>query len=232
MIDDVKKVLVVDIDTIKAFMEVGNPLYRPSVETIKPNLNLITREAAKYGVRVLSLSDKHYGDSDHAQAEKELSMNGGQFELHATMGTEEKIPETLLSNIVNIPTDLCIPDEELKLIISRVDQINMEKQAICAFHDDNSNPGGNPILTRIIDILKPTDVFVVGVFTEYCVRDNAIPFIVMGDMRVWIVRDAISAYEKEDGDHALCDMANLGARFITTLEFIRMLNNNFGTVNG
>ena len=239
---DTDKMMCVDIDTIKACMNRGGLLYKPEVESIKSNLASITQSVANYGIKILSLSDSHYGDKKHALAESELKINGGSFDLHAIVGTEEaeKIPETLLNEYISIPTDLIIGYDNLQKMIPNVKQIVVEKQAICAFYD-KSNIGGNPVLYQILDILEPQDIFVYGVYTEYCVLENTMPFLVMGK-NVWIIRDAIVPYNinsgmggvylnfPDDGDRALADMANMGARFITTEEFLRLLINNFGSL--
>jgi len=230
MIFDPDKMMALDVDTINAFMKEGGLLYKPEVETIKQNLSMITHAVANYGIKILSFVDKHYGDEEHALAETELKINGGQFDLHAVVGTEgaDKIPETILEkDVVFIPTDLDISNDSLKTMLSNVKQIVIEKQAICAFYDEN-NIGGNSVLYSVLDILDPQDVFVYGVYTEYCVKENAMPFLVMGQ-NVWIIRDAVVPYniDSGDGDRALVDMANMGARFITTDDFIRLLKNNF-----
>jgi len=220
---DTDKMMCVDIDTIKACMNRGGLLYKPEVESIKSNLASITQSVANYGIKI-------------------LKINGGSFDLHAIVGTEEaeKIPETLLNEYISIPTDLIIGYDNLQKMIPNVKQIVVEKQAICAFYD-KSNIGGNPVLYQILDILEPQDIFVYGVYTEYCVLENTMPFLVMGK-NVWIIRDAIVPYNinsgmggvylnfPDDGDRALADMANMGARFITTEDFLRLLINNFGSL--
>lgn len=223
------KMLVLDIDTINAFMKFGT-LYKPETEVIKPNLSIITRSSSKYDIKILSLCDKHFGDSDHAMSETELKINGGLFEIHAEDGTDEaeKIPETLLSNNVIIPTDLEIKESNLQQIVLNSKQIIVEKQSICGFHTPE-NPGGNPLLIRILDILKPEIVFVQGVYTEYCVKENVMPILAGGDVSVLIIIDAIMSYNPNDGNNALQDLANMGCRFISTNQYIQLLENNFGT---
>lgn len=227
---DINKVLFLDVDTLKAFMMFveGNLLYKPIVEVIKPNLSILTKEAKKHNIGILSVCDRHFGDEKHAFAEVELKVNGGPFDMHAENGTEgaEKIPETLLEkDVMFVPTDLKVNDAELEKMIHSVQQIIIEKQSICAFYD-NLNAGGNPVLTRILDMLpQDIDVFVYGVYTEYCIKENAIPFLLRQGSRVWIVKDAIAPYNinPDDGDNALVDLANVGARFTTTEYLCKML---------
>lgn len=229
------KTVILDIDTINAFMKEGGALYKPETEVIKPNLAMITQLAFRYGTQILSFCDKHYGDSEHGDAETELKVNGGPFELHAEINTEwaEKIPETLLDrDVVYIPTDLTIKNHTLKQMLSSVKQIIVEKQALNCFHDDDSNPGGNPVLYQILDVLNIQNIFVQGVYTEYCVKENVMPFLVMGT-KVWIIKDAIVPYNinPNEGNNALVDLANMGARFMNTDDFARRFT-NLRAVNG
>lgn len=222
------KILFLDVDTIKEFMVKGFKLYKPDVEIIKLNLAKLTHLALKHDISILSLCDKHYGDDTHAKAELELKRNGGPFELHAEVGTEaaKKIAETLLENdVVFIPTDMEITTEALTKLIHTTHQMIIEKQAISAHYCAVNNLGGNPIFNRILNALESDiDVFMYGVYTEYCIKENAIPFLLKG-IRVWIVKDAITPFNinPDDGDNALTDLANLGARFITTDDFIKAL---------
>ena len=222
------KMLFIDVDTIKEFMVRGFKLYKPVVEGIKINLYSLTHIALKHDISILSLCDKHYGDDAHSKAEVELIRNGGPFDLHAEIGSEaaEKISETLLENdVVFIPTDLKINVEKLNKMVHDAKQIIIEKQAISAQYHHTTNLGGNPVYNRILDMFESDiDVFVYGVYTEYCIKENAIPFLLKG-LRVWIVKDAIAPFNinPDDGDNALADLANMGVRFITTDDLIELL---------
>jgi len=234
---DPSKMMLWGIDTIKTFMESAGwrELYKPAVETIKPNLIKIFQETSKHGITILSPSDVHFGDKEHAEAETELDVNGGPFKIHAKAGTEdaEHIPGTILDNdVVFIPTDLHIREDILKHMLCGIKQIIIEKQAISA-HYSKDNLGGNPILDRILNIFDPQDNFACGVYTEYCVKNNMMPLL-MKKKNVWIIKDAIAAFNvnPDDGEDALIELANMGARFITTNEYINLLNNNFGPFNG
>lgn len=223
------KMVYVDVDTINAFMKKGGTLYKPETETIKNNLGIITKLAEKYEIKILSLQDRHYGDSQHAMAESELKINGGLFDLHADLESGEmyKIQETVLPlSCVTFPTDLQIQDTVLFDIVNENNQLIFEKQSISAFYS-NQNLGGNPILTRVLDKIQPTDVFMGGVYTEYCIQENALGFR-LRNCNVWIIRDAITSFYPVDGTQAIKDLSQMGCCFITTEAFRNLLRNNFG----
>lgn len=216
----------IDVDTIKAFFDSDSPLYKECTQKIVPNLKLITVALIRNNIRIIAPCDYHFGDKEHSLAEKELKINGGFFDLHAERGTigAEKISETSYVSSVRIPNDLryaeCIDN-----FISDAKQIIVEKQSIDVFHQEY-NPGGNVLMEHILDTLMIEDTFVYGVYTEYCIHE-AVFGLLNSKRNVWIITDAIAAFDDNDGAISLKDMAQMGARFITTAEFLNILKHNF-----
>jgi len=228
----------IDVDTIRAFFDSDNPLYKKSTQEIVPNLSLITEALIRNNIRIVAPCDHHFGDKEHNLAEKELKINGGFFDLHAEHGTigAQKISATKLYDIVFpllnrdvviIPNDANNTRlaEQLDEVIMDARQIIVQKQSIDVFYRDD-NPGGNVYFEHILDMLCIEDVFVYGVYAEYCIY-TAVLGLLNSKRNVWVITDAIVPYDRDDGVAALKCMEQMGARFITTAEFRNILKHNF-----
>ena len=224
-----------DVDTLNAFMTKGHILYKPETELIKPNLRLITSTLQKYNIKILCFNDKHFGDEAHKLQESELTVNDGPFEIHAKSGTKgaEKIPETLLSqDVVYVPNDSSygMSMDDFKHILFRAKQIIVEKQSYNVFYS-NDNLGGNVNVDKIINILELEDFFSYGVYTDYCIKAAALGLLER-KKNVWVIKDAIVPFNvnPDDGEKAIDEMSENGARFITTDAFVELLNSHFKSI--
>lgn len=233
---DIEKICGFDVDTLNDFMKSNGVLYKPETELIKPNLRLITSTLQRYGIKIICVNDRHYGDEKHRIQESELKVNGGPFDLHAEIGSigGEKIPETLLSDTGFIPNSLSDFTESIeyfKSMLFRSKQIIIEKQSYDSFYSKN-NPGGNVNIEKVIEILDLRDFFVYGVYTDYCIKAAALGLLAR-NKNVWVIKDAITSFNvnPDDGEKALMEMSqgpNGGVKFITTDSFVELLKSNFG----
>ncbi len=91
------KTIFFDVDTQNDFMNSGGRLYVPDAESIKPNLEQLTKFACENGIPIFGSVDKHFGTPEYKDREGELSKWGGPFPDHCMDGTEgqKKIIQTL-----------------------------------------------------------------------------------------------------------------------------------------
>jgi nicotinamidase/pyrazinamidase len=201
------------VDTQRDFMLPGGKLYVPGAEERIPNMKLLV-DAARGG-RVLLVSDACL----HAPDDPEFA----QFPPHCVRGTEgaEIVPELLAEHYIRIASSL---DARLPDDLFAWQQIVLEKQMLDVF----TNPHTAKLVERLAPLDSPAkgrdaEFFVFGVVTEYCVQLAAKGLLDRG-RRVALVTDAIEALNLAAGMSALDELDQLGARFVTTSEALRTLD--------
>ena len=197
-----------DVDTQADFMLPGGRLYVPGAEKLIPNLKLLTDQARKN--RVFLVSDACVHTPDDPEFER--------FPPHCVRGTTgaEIIPETVADRFLILPNrrEATVPSD-----LSPYQQVILEKQTLDVF----DNPHTETVIERLKQFTDADAEFVVfGVVTEYCVRCAAKGLLGRG-RRVALAQDAIKTLKAEDGESALAEMQAMGARMTTTREAIDSL---------
>lgn len=201
-----------DVDTQIDFMHADGRLYVPDAESIIPNLQRLTDYAHEHGIRIVASAD------DHVPGHRELSdAPDGRttFPPHCLRGTEgqKKIPETALRSPLVIEP---VPWERAALaaeVRAHEGDILIYKHWFDVFT--------NPHTEVVLDALKPRTVVLYGVATDVCNR-----YAVEGmlerhpEMRVFVVKDAMKAIDKDAAEHLLRAWAEEGVRVIETDELI------------
>jgi nicotinamidase/pyrazinamidase len=207
-----RNIIFWEVDTQRDFMLPGGKLYVPGAEERIPNMKRLV-DAARNG-HVLLVSDACV----HAPDDPEFA----QFPLHCVRGTDgaEIVPELLTERHIRIASTLAarLPDD-----LFAWQQIVLEKQMLDVF----TNPHTAKLVERLAPLDSPAkgrdaEFFVFGVVTEYCVRLAAKGLLDRG-RRVALVTDAIEALSPAAGMSALDELDQLGARFVTTSEALRIL---------
>jgi nicotinamidase/pyrazinamidase len=186
-----------EVDVQRDFVLPGGKLYVPGAEKLLPNIRRLT-DAARRG-RVFLVS---HGDF-HAPDDPEFKV----FPPHCVKGTPgaELVPEALTEKVVRVPNEA---DVQIPGGLSQYQQILLEKQTLDVFQSRHAN--------ELLQKLGNHAEFVVfGVVTEYCVRFAAKGLLERG-RRVVIVGDAIETLKKKDGEDALAELQQAGARLTTT----------------
>ena len=203
-----RRIIFWDVDTQVDFMLPGGKLYVPGAEKLIPNLKLLTDQARKD--RVFLVSDACV----HAPNDPEFQ----QFPPHCVRGTQgaEMIPETVADRFLILPNrrEATVPTD-----LSPYQQVILEKQTLDVF----DNPHTETVIERLKQFTDADAEFTVfGVVTEYCVRCATKGLLGRG-RRVALVQDAIKTLKAEDGEGALAEMQAMGARMITTRDAISLL---------
>lgn len=187
----------------------GGKLYVPGAEKLIANLKLLTDQARKDRVFLVSDACVHTQDDPEFQ----------RFPPHCVRGTEgaEIIPETVADRFLILPNrrEATVPPD-----LSPYQQVILEKQTLDVF----DNPHTDTVIERLQQFTDADAEFVVfGVVTEYCVRCAAKGLLGRG-RRVALVQDAIQTLKAEDGESALAEMQAMGAKMISTREAIDLLS--------
>ncbi len=208
-----REIIFWEVDTQRDFMLPGGKLYVLGAEKRIPNMQRLV-DAARAD-RVLLVSDVCV----HTPDDPEFA----QFPPHCIRGTEgaEIVPELLAERHVRIASsfEARLPEDPFAW-----QQIVLEKHMLDVF----TNPQTEKLLERLAppdSVGKGRDVefFVFGVVTEYCVRLAAKGLLDRGQS-VAVVTDAIEALDPAAGISTLDELDQLGARFVTTSEALRALD--------
>lgn len=194
-----------EVDTQADFMLPGGKLYVPGAERLLPNIRKLT-DAARRG-RVFLVSHGCY----HAKDDPEFQT----FPPHCIKGTAGSafVPEALTEKVVTVPNEAtaALPHD-----LMHCQQILLEKQTLDIFKSRHA--------AKLVQRFGDDVEFVVfGVVTEYCVRFAAKGLLERG-RRVSVVQDVIETLKAEDGERAVAELRDLGARFFTTDEALALLH--------
>ncbi|MGB7600806.1 MAG: isochorismatase family cysteine hydrolase [Candidatus Sulfotelmatobacter sp.] len=200
-----RSVVFWEVDPQADFMLPGGKLYVPGAERLLPNIRKLTNAAREDRVFLVSHGCYHVKNDPEFQT----------FPPHCIKGTpgSEFVPEALTDKVLTIPNDAraVLPHD-----LSPYQQVLLEKQTLDIFESRHAAK----FLQRFGDDIE----FVVfGVVTEYCVRFAAKGLLDRG-RRVSVVQDAIETLNKENGQKAVTELQNLGARFFSTSEALALLD--------
>jgi nicotinamidase/pyrazinamidase len=191
------KIIFWEVDTQADFMLPGGKLYVPGAEKLLPNIRRLTDAARQAHVFLVSHGCFHTPDDPEFKI----------FPPHCVQGTAgaEFVPEALTDRVVRVPNNV---HASLPADLSCCQQILLEKQTLDIFESRHADA-----LVRSLG--DRAEFMVFGVVTEYCVGFAA-KGLLHRKRRVAVVRDAIETLKPEDGDKAIGELQQLGARLITT----------------
>ena len=192
-----EKIILWEVDTQADFMLPAGKLYVPGAENLLPNIRRLTDAARQDRVFLVSHGCFHTPDDPEFKI----------FPPHCVQGTAgaEFVPEALTDKVVRVPND---QHSKLPSDLSPYQQILLEKQTLNIFESRHAD-------TLVHRLGNRAEFVVFGVVTEYCVGFAAKGLLQRG-RRVAVVRDAIETLKPEEGDKAIAELQQLGARVITT----------------
>ncbi len=196
-----------EVDVQADFMFPNGKLYVFGAEKIIPNVNRLLDVVRQGRVFLISEIDAHSVDDAEMQ----------QWPLHCLKGTPgaEIIPEARALNCLAIPNQagFVLPED-----IEKYQQVVLEKNTLDVF----DNPNTEPLLWRLQGMSPPAfgpdvEFIIFGIATDYCVRCTA-EGLLRRRRRIAIVKDAIEAIDRRNGQEILQELKSRGARLITTAE--------------
>jgi nicotinamidase/pyrazinamidase len=193
-----------EVDVQADFMLPGGKLYVPGAEKTLPNIRRLTDVARAGKVFLVSHGCFHTPDDPEFEI----------FPPHCVKGTAgaELVSEALTDKIARVAND---SEAQLPQDLSQYQQILLEKQTLDVFNSRHAD--------ALVERLGTQAEFIVfGVVTEYCVCFAARGLIERG-RRVAVVRDAIETLKPEDGEKAVAEFEQLGARLITTDQALKAI---------
>jgi nicotinamidase/pyrazinamidase len=195
-----------EVDVQADFMLPGGKLYVPGAEKLLPNIRRLT-DAARQG-RVFLVSHGCF----HTADDPEFKI----FPPHCVKGTPgaDLVPEALTQKVVRVPN---VAEAKLPEDLTQYQQILLEKQTLNVFESRHAD-------ALVKKLNSDSEILVFGVVTEYCVSFAAKGLLQRG-RSVALIRDAVETLKPEDGEKAIAEMRQLGARLTTTDEALRALGN-------
>jgi nicotinamidase/pyrazinamidase len=167
------RLVFVDIDTQRDFLDPAGVLYVPGSRDIRPNLERLTRFARSRGIPILATACAHTPDDPEFT----------RFPPHCLVGSDgrERIRETACEQSVVLDVDDRLSGEIPP-------HLTLQKREIDVF----SRPDADALIKRYD--LAGTTFVVYGVATDYCVR-SAVEGLLARGCRVAVVTDAVRAID-------------------------------------
>ncbi|GIW86735.1 MAG: nicotinamidase [Isosphaeraceae bacterium] len=189
------RLIFVDIDTQRDFLDPNGALSVPDAQAIRPNLARLIQLACQLHLPVIASACAHRLDDPDPEP----------FPPHCLVGTpgHDRIPET------NVPTTHILGPDHRDDLPASARHITLHKRTYDVF----SNPHASRLVTTWGG---PNARFVVfGVATDYCVRAAVLGLLDRGQ-QVWIVADAIRAVDPTAEPAILTDLVRRGATLTVT----------------
>jgi nicotinamidase/pyrazinamidase len=195
-----------EVDTQRDFMLPEGKLYVPGAEKLLPKIEKLT-DAARRG-RCLLVSHGCF----HSPDDPEFKL----FPPHCVKGTpgSEYVAQALTDKVVRVGNDAA----ELPKDLVEYKQILLEKQTLDIFESRHA-------ASLVERLPREAEFLVFGVVTEYCVRLAAKGLLERG-RRVTVVEDAIETLNPDEGQRAIMELRELGAKFTTTEKALQRLEQN------
>ncbi|MGE5323873.1 MAG: nicotinate phosphoribosyltransferase [Actinomycetota bacterium] len=196
-----------EVDVQRDFMFPEGRLYVPGAEKIIANVNQLVDACRQGEVFLISETDAHSPSDAEMQ----------RWPLHCLKGSPgaEIIPEGRALNWLVIPNQagFALPDD-----LEKYQQVVLEKNTLNVF----DNPNTEIVLRRLDEtrrrpFVADVEFVIFGIATDYCVRCTAEGLLARG-RRIALVKDAIEAIDRVQGQKTLQELQSRGARFVTTAE--------------
>ncbi len=196
-----------DVDTQHDFMDADGKLYVPDAESIKLNLERLTRYARERGIRVVASAD------DHVAGHRELSATPDfqeTFPEHCMRGTRgaEKIAETTLHEPLVIEPQPIPHGELARRLAAHEGDILLRKHWFDVFT--------NPNAETVLDVWSPTEVVVYGVALDVCNKYAIEGMIERGVPQIYAVVDATKPIHAGASEGLLEQWRREGVKMVTT----------------
>jgi len=202
------KTIFWNVDTLNDFMNKNGKLYVQNAESIKPNLEKLTKYAAKNKLTVINSADYHTKESKEISQTPDFTNTFPEHSIRKTYGAEF-IDETYPKS----PYVIDWKDKDIDICkIKRNRNIIIYKDIFDVFT-------GNPYTDKIIETIKPDRAVVYGVATNVCV-DYTVKGLLERGIEVFYVRDAIKELPNLPLEEVLSCWKNKGAKSVTTKEVL------------
>jgi nicotinamidase/pyrazinamidase len=193
------RLVIVDIDTQRDFLDPSGALYVPGSRDIRPNLERLTRFALSRAIPILATACAHMPDDPEF----------ARFPPHCLVGSagQERIRETACEQTVVLDVDDRLSGEIPP-------HLTLHKREFDVF----SRSDADALVKRYK--LAGTTFVVYGVATDYCVR-AAVEGLLARGCQVAAVTDAVRAIDPGIEAGMLSDWARRGVRLTNTAAVCR-----------
>jgi len=210
-----KGLLFWDVDTQYDFMRPEGRLYVPGAEGIIDNVNKVRHFALDNGFSMLADTDWH------KESNPEISDNPDFIDTFPPHCIAGKPGSERVGYLGNLPIET-IPNEPLgdyelcKLLDKEQFHIVIRKETLDVFT--------NPNTAALIRISKPQSVVVFGVALDLCVRMTVEGLLKIGNMRLYLVRDAVKSLGVKKDTEVFAGMKKKSVEIISAADLGKLFN--------
>jgi nicotinamidase/pyrazinamidase len=203
-----------DVDTQFDFMKPQGRLYVPGAEAIIDTVSDVRRFALDNGFSILADVDWHTRDNPEISDNPDFKET---FPPHCMAGEpgSERVGYLGTLPIDYVPVEEMDPADLRRLAEKNPFHIVIRKQSLSVFDNPNAN--------RLIDMVKPARVVVLGVALDFCVS-----YVVKGlakrrGIELILLQDAVKGLQSKPDDDIFDEFRRIGVTVTTFDEFQRRL---------
>jgi nicotinamidase-related amidase len=208
------------VDMQKSFIKEHGELPVPYAMNIIQDVLNIIHICVDYQIPILMSKDRHFiTDREITEIIKKLHC------MNKTEG--QKLIDSLAVNlkVIDIPNKVSAYGDFEQIPYGTIIEYikSMSSNTALAFEKQTTDVFTNPHIRFVLEKMNITEVYIVGVATEFCVKDAVIGFLKEG-IKVKVVKDAIKGIDESESNIALKIMCAEGADLITVKQALKELS--------
>jgi len=209
------------VDMQKSFVKEHGELPVPHAQDIVEDILKLVYACEDNQIPMLMSKDRHFiTDREITETIKKLHC------MNKTEG--QKLIDSLAINlkVINIPNKVSAYGDFEQVPYGDIIEFikSMGSNGALAFEKQTTDVFTNPHIRFVLEKMDITEVYVVGVATEYCVKDAVMGFLKEG-IKVKVIKDAIKGINEGKTHIALKMMYAEGADLITVKQALKELSN-------
>ena len=204
-----KETVFWDVDTQYDFMRPEGRLYVAGAEGIIDSVSEARRFAIENGYSIIASTDWHREGNEEISNKPDLKNT---FPAHCMAG---KPGSERVGYLGELPIDV-VPNERMN--DGDLQELINKKQFHVVTRKEELNPFSNPNMAKILELLKPRAVVVFGVPLDLCVRQAVEGLLGTGNIKVYVLRDAVKGLGLKGNDVVLEEFRTKGVEIITVAD--------------
>jgi nicotinamidase-related amidase len=198
-----------DVDTQYDFMRPEGRLYVAGAEGIIDTVSEARRFALENGYSIIAATDWHREGNKEISDKPDFKTT---FPSHCMAG---KPGSERVGYLGEMPIDV-VPNRRMEA--SELQKLVERRQFHIVIRKEDFDVFSNPNTATIVEFLKPTKAVIFGVALDLCVRQVVERLSERGDIKMYLLRDAVKALGLKGDDEVIEELKIKGVEIISVAD--------------